>query len=86
MQLNLGKIRGRLSLAPASNSRVRADGEEELLYSGGGRALEQVAHRGGGMSISGVTQNLPELHPMQPALPREVGLDVYYCDKRRGTG
>ncbi|PKU44304.1 hypothetical protein llap_5391 [Limosa lapponica baueri] len=42
--------------------------EEELLYFEGGRALEEAAQGGGGISFSGDIQTPPGHVPVQPAL------------------
>jgi len=42
--------------------------KEELLYSEGDGALEQVARRGCGVSFSRPSENLPGRGPVQPAV------------------
>jgi len=68
---------GLFSVVPSDRTRcsghrlkaqaVPAEHEEELLHSGGGRALEQAAQRGCGF-FSGDIQTPPGRGPVQPAV------------------
>jgi len=47
---------------------VLYEDEEEVMYCGGDRALEQAAQRSCGVSFSGDTQDLPGHSPVQPTV------------------
>lgn len=59
---------GKGQWAQTEIQEVPSEYEGKLLYTAGGRALEQAAQRGCGASFSGEIQNLSEHNPVQPAL------------------